>query len=206
MTAPRQAPKAGTRQQQKEATRQALLDAARTVLRERGLGEATTRAIALEAGVAAGTFFVHFPDLHALVDALLDEHIGRALDDAMRTLPKRGGVVRQLVHVSKTLFDSYDLEPDLSRAFLSGALFRRPASGLMTARLESFQRWVSERIDAAIRSGEIGEIDRQLAFSGFFSLYFGALVAGLSGGVPRAKQVALLEAALRRFLLLEAGK
>lgn len=196
----------GARQQQKEETRQALLAAARQVLAARGLEKTTTREIAERAGVAVGTFFVHFSDMHALVDALLDEHLGRTLDGALRTAARKGSLVEQLMYVCRKLFESYDVDAPLSRAFLAGSLFQREPSGLMTARLASFHQWVAERIDEAVARGEVPEVDRELAFSGFFSLYFGALVAGLSGWFPRKQQLAHLEASLRRFFLLEGTR
>lgn len=202
-SAPPVSPPRGSRQRQKEETRRALLLAAKKVLARRGLAGTTTREIASEAGVAAGTFFVHFPDLGALVDALLDEHIADALAAACREASRRRGLVERLVHVSRTLFESYDANRDLSRAYLASTLFQEQEGRLLTRRLELFQRWVTQEIDAAIASGEVPELDRELAFSGFFSLYFGALVAGLSDWMPRKKQVALLERALRRLFLLE---
>jgi AcrR family transcriptional regulator len=192
----------GMRQRQKEQTRQALLSAARKILAQRGLAETTTREIAREAGVAAGTFFVHFPDVSALVDALLDEHVQHALERALSTAPTRAGLVAELVHVCKTLFESYAERPELSRAYIEGSLFRQ-RSGEMSARLAGFQRWVIERIDSAVTRGDVPEIDRELAFMSFFSLYFGVLVAGLNGLMPRERQLSLLEAALSRLFLLE---
>lgn len=195
----------GVRQQQKQATRGALLAAARAVLGRKGLAGTTTREIAEEAGVAAGTFFVHFPDMGALVEALLDQHIEKALDDAYRTLGKRGDLVERLVHVSKRLYASYDVEPDLSRAYIAGSLFTSSRTGQLTVRLSTFRAWVIAQIDEAVASGAIPDIDRELAFTSYFSLYFGILVAGLSGLMPRKKQIATLEASLRRLLLPKAS-
>jgi len=192
----------GARQLQKAQTREALLSAAKKVLAARGLPQATTREIATEAGVAVGTFFVHFSDMSALVDALLDEHVEKALDKALRTAPQKQRLVPELLHVVKTLLESYDAEPELSRAYIEGSLFRQ-RDGQMSARLAGFQRWVIERIDLAVQRGELPDIDRELAFMGFFSLYFGVLVAGLNGLMPRKRQLSLLEAALSRLFLLE---
>ena len=192
----------GTRQRQKEQTRRSLLSAARKILAQRGLAQTTTREIATEAGVAAGTFFVHFPDVSALVDALLDEHVAQALDKALGSAPAQAGLVAELLHVCSTLFDSYAERPELSRAYIAGSLFRQ-GSGQMSARLAGFQRWVIARIDLAVQRGEIPEIDRELAFMSFFSLYFGVLVAGLNGLMPRERQLSLLQAAMSRLLLLE---
>lgn len=195
----------GARQRQKAETRAALLAAARAVLKRRGLAKATTREIAEEAGVAAGTFFVHFRDLDALVEALLDAHIAATLDAALRTVRRRRGVVARLVHVAGCLYASYDVEPELSKAYIAASLFAASSEGQVTARLAAFRRWVVAQLDEAIARGEVPDIDRELAFTGFFSLYFGILVAGLNGYMPREAQRAQLESALRRLLLLEAS-
>jgi AcrR family transcriptional regulator len=197
------APEQGARERQKQQTRLALLAAARRVLAQRGFAATTTREIALEAKVAAGTFFVHFPSVGALVSALLDEHVAKALAGALRSAAKKRGVVAQLLHVCNALFESYDEEPELARAYITGSLFPTAAPQVPSARLASFRVWVVERIDAAISSGELPDIDRELAFISFFSIYFGLLVSGLNQQLVRKRQLALLQAALTRLFLLE---
>lgn len=181
-----------------------MLRAAREVLKERGLAGTTTRAIAKHAGVASGTLFVHFADVNALVEALLDEQITATLAQAYRTLPRRGDVVNRLLHVAGTLYASYQREPDLAKAFLAASLFT-PVAGQLSVRMAEFQAWVVGEISAAIAARAIPAIDRELAFAAFFSLYFGMLVAGLNGVMSRKQQLANLEAALRRLLRAEEG-
>jgi AcrR family transcriptional regulator len=59
------------------ATRERLLESGQALFAEQGLHKVTTHDIAAHAGVAAGTFYNHFPDKHALfrelVDAAVDE-------------------------------------------------------------------------------------------------------------------------------------
>jgi hypothetical protein len=74
----------------------------------------------------------------------------------------------------------------------------------LSARLADYRAWVVQRIDDAVASGEVSEIDRELAFSCFFSIYFGLLVSGLNGRITRKRQLLLLQAALTRLFLLEA--
>jgi AcrR family transcriptional regulator len=194
------APMAGLRESQKQKTREALLAAARRVLKRRGFAKTTTREVAEEAGVAAGTFFVHFPDVDALVEALLDDHLAAALEEAIGSLRGRIDLVGRLLHVSKALFDSYDAEPELAREYIAASLFRSRAGGPTEARLRQFQEWVTEQI--AQEAGAV-RIDPLHAFSTFFWLYFGALVAGLRGQMNRKEQLALLEVALRRLFNME---
>ncbi len=192
-------PSVGSRQRQKAATRRALLDAARAVVRQRGLDGVTTRAITDAAGVASGTFFVHFPSVTALVAELLDEHIAGALDEAYSTLPA-AGLVERLVHVCTRLYDSYDVEPELSRAFVAASMFAPDRMGSLDVRLSLFRDWVGGELAAAVASGEVGAEDADVVFGAFFSLYFGLLVAGLQGVVGREGQVHVLRTALTRIL------
>jgi len=194
----------GVREKQKRETRAALLGAARRVLAVRGFAATTTREIAQEAKVAAGTFFVHFPSVAALVEALLDEHVQDTLQRGLRLAEKKQGIVAQLMHASNTLFESYDEAPELARAFITGSLFIA-RDGAPSPRALQYRAWVTARIDQAVSSGELQEIDRDLAYTCFFSIYFGLLVAGLNGQLTRKRQLALLRSALTRLLLLEAS-
>lgn len=193
-------PALGARQQQKQKTREALLAAARKVIAQRGLAKTTTREVAQEAGVAAGTFFVHFSDVDALVEALLDAHIAAALARALKTLPRRGDLVRRLLHVCTALIESYDAEPELAREYLAASLFRSRPSGPTEARLLEFQAWVTGQIAEAAPA-----LDAQVAFAMFFWTYFGCLVAGLRGQLQREEQLGLLEAALKRIFTAPAA-
>jgi len=63
-----------------------LLAAARAILAEKGLEEATVSEIVAQAGVAQGTFYLYFPSKMALIPALdeeLNEHILIAIREAV---------------------------------------------------------------------------------------------------------------------------
>lgn len=199
-------PSVGVRQRQKQQTREALLAAAKAVMKRRGFAKTTTREVAEVAGVSVGTVFVHFRDVGELAEALLDEHIAEALADAYRTLPKKGDLVRRLVHVSKKLFESYDIEPELSREYIAASLFRQSRDGVSAARIARFQSWVEAEVREALAAGAVPAIDPRLAFSVFFSLYFSTLVAGLRGQLDRKAQLVLLEASLRHFFRTEVRR
>ena len=66
-------------------TRQALLDAGVAVAEAQGLAGLSVNRVVAEAGVAKGTFYVHFEDRNAFVDALharfhdrVEEKVGEA--------------------------------------------------------------------------------------------------------------------------------
>ena len=68
--------------QTKSATRKRILQAARRLFADNGYDAATTRDIALAAGIATGTLFNYFPTKEAIVARLAAEAIGDALTEA----------------------------------------------------------------------------------------------------------------------------
>lgn len=78
----KQTPRPGSRSEQKAATRRQLLDAARRCFERQGYAGTAVGDIAREAGVAHGTFYVHFDGREAVADALLEsfnDTLSRAL-------------------------------------------------------------------------------------------------------------------------------
>jgi AcrR family transcriptional regulator len=175
----------------KAETRALLLETARALFVERGVDETTTREVARRAGVGVGTVFAHFPDKASLVEAVLVDHIDRALDVAFATLPE-GDVVDQLVHVAAQLYRTYAEHPSISRSLLAGALFVSGSERPMALQLGRFRDWVVARL-AAERGAATTE-----DFFVFFALYFMILVAGLRGEIPAEDQPRVLDRLVRR--------
>ncbi|MEE9128377.1 MAG: TetR/AcrR family transcriptional regulator [Phycisphaerales bacterium] len=65
-------------EQTKLRTRERILDAARKLLDDKGFERATTRDIAIEAGIATGTLFNYFPSKEALALTILGEAVEQA--------------------------------------------------------------------------------------------------------------------------------
>jgi AcrR family transcriptional regulator len=190
-----------SRAAQKARTRQALLDAAIEVINENGLEATTARAITDRAGVASGTFFVHFPEVPALLDELLDQHLDRVLTKAYRSVADGASLVESLVHVADALFAGYQRQSQLSRAFLSATLLRVDQTGPTTTRLGDLRAWVLDRMLRARASGEIPpSIDVDLVFDTFFCLYIGLVIGGLRNDLDRHRQRSILSSALRALV------
>lgn len=69
-----------------QRTREALLQAGRVVGERDGLAELSVAAVTKQAGVAKGTFYVHFPDREAFVDALRDDFRTRIAKQVYRAI------------------------------------------------------------------------------------------------------------------------
>src|SRR6202050_4102213 len=71
-------------------TRQGLLDAGASLVEEHGLAGLSVNMVVARAGVAKGTFYVHFKDRAAFVDAMHERFHARvqaAVDQAVAGLP-----------------------------------------------------------------------------------------------------------------------
>jgi AcrR family transcriptional regulator len=106
-------------QRSRAQTRQRLLDAGRRLFAERGLHGVTSHDIAAAAGVAAGTFYLHFRDKGALFREIAEQTIAllRArLDAATRSA---GGPREAVPAFSEALIDFAEENRDLVRILFS---------------------------------------------------------------------------------------
>ena len=93
----------------KAETRQRILDAAKRVVREKGLVGATTREITREVGCAEGTLYVHFADRVDLFLALLRQSLPPMTEPLreLQYLAGRGTVRGNLEKVAAPFYDAY---------------------------------------------------------------------------------------------------
>lgn len=95
------------RAQRKKKTRAALLQAARACIVTAGYEELTIGAISRAAGVAHGTFYVHFESKDAILDALLedfnselDRRVGALMADVSSgVMPERRALLERVADV-----------------------------------------------------------------------------------------------------------
>lgn len=121
----------GKRNARKARTRVALKEAARACLEETSFPELQITGITSRAGVAVGTFYVHFPNKESLLDELIAEFNIRQTERLAAVWA--GGVSDPETIVSEvagTLLDAWMSERDLLEAFV-----RRSATGSSLATL-----------------------------------------------------------------------
>jgi TetR/AcrR family transcriptional regulator, transcriptional repressor for nem operon len=95
----------GTRTSGALQTREALLDAGAALAEEHGLAGASVNMVVARAGVAKGTFYVHFKDRAAFVDAMharFHARVQAAVDQAVAGLPPGA---RRLSRASEAYLD-----------------------------------------------------------------------------------------------------
>ena len=139
----------------REETRRRLLESGVVLFAERGLNGVTTHDIARAAGVAAGTFYLHFPDKNALFQEIAADTEARLrahIEGATAFAADLRGAVRTRV---EALFDFASANRDLIRI-----LFSAEAGAAGSELLDSLSSSIAEGRRRAIQSGEMPrEID-----------------------------------------------
>jgi AcrR family transcriptional regulator len=164
-------PKASLRDERTRQTRARLIEAAIALIVEQGWPKTTVEQIADRAGVAKGTFFVHFPTKEAIVLTLVEKQIARSL--ARREAAGDSPLAR-LAAATKELGSQAGADIELSRAVLIASLESR-AIGAATDKV--FWRLYQPMIaDArlAIAKGEAVDIGAEELAGLFMTAYLGA--------------------------------
>ena len=181
------------------ARRAALLEAARRVLARRGLAGMTTREVARRRRRRRDLLRA-LPGRRHPGRRPARRYVSAALGAALRTCPRAwtwsAGSSTSPAACCTTPTTSIPNCPAIPDGRpvppRPGRSDRRP--------LRQFHGWATALIGSAVERGDLPPVDPDQAFTAFFSLYFGLLVLGLRGEMPRARQLALLEASLRRLL------
>lgn len=173
----------GRREANKLEKRARLRQAAERLFRKRGYEHTTTREIADEAGIAAGTLFLYARDKQDLLFLVMHEHLRRAVDEAFATLPRKATLRAALRHVFTRLYAMYGRQHALARHFvmsLPGA--DGPNALEVNALTFAFLQRLATLVEAAQRRGEVRADLEPLAVANIsFELYFTSLLRWLSG-------------------------
>ncbi|MFO0554221.1 MAG: TetR/AcrR family transcriptional regulator [Polyangiaceae bacterium] len=183
-----------TRAQQKSETRARILDVARAHFERDGFEGANVRAIAAEAGVAAGTVLLHFSDKRDLLHAALFDDLAAVIAAAIEPPahprakhPRTGqALATELVALAEPFFAYYRARPKLSRTLLAEALFAEsPWRERFVEQVARVHAYVASRTQAAIERGELPQGTRaDVLGASFFSFYYFALLGWVQGALP----------------------
>jgi AcrR family transcriptional regulator len=107
-----------SRKEQKEQTRLTLMESARSVLAHKGIDGTQISDITQAAGVAHGTFYVHFKNKEALITTLVDTFNARLRSEIIGRLqsPRVGQLKKILTDVAGIFLDRIREERELIAA------------------------------------------------------------------------------------------
>jgi AcrR family transcriptional regulator len=177
-----------------------IKQAARKLFGQRGFEATTTREIAAQADIGAGTLFLYAGSKEDLLVMIFRDEIGRATDRAFATLPLRP-LLDQILHVFRSMIAHHADNPALARVFVKELPFVRDDRHGMADFMTSLYARLERLIDRAVLAGELkpGLPAAGLAHN-IFAIYFQTLQRWLSAKSPAS---AFHEAALRDSIELQ---
>lgn len=117
------ATRAGRRELNKEDKLRRIKDAARTLFVANGYDEASTRRIAIEAGVALGTLFLYAANKRDLLFLVVNDDLEAVADRAAAAVRADVSLIENLIAVFRPLYEFFGREPKLSRLTLREMMF-----------------------------------------------------------------------------------
>ena len=179
----------------RESTRGRLLTSGVRLFAQRGLNGVTTHDIARQAGVASGTFYLHFPDKSALFREIASDTEARlhvCIEEASTHSADLRGAVRAQV---EALFDFASQNRDTIRI-----LFGQDAGDAGSQLLDAFATSIAEGRRHAIAMGEMpSEIDAAVLSQALVGMLSRVLLWWIEDPDPIARATAI--ETLTRILL-----
>jgi TetR/AcrR family transcriptional regulator, cholesterol catabolism regulator len=183
--------------------RERIRDAAWSLFVEQGYAATTTREVAERAGVAVGTVFLYADDKPDLLFLAFHDRLQHVLAAQRHSMNRQASLVPQLLHIFSGIFAMYAETPELAAEFVRaqpGASGRNAQE--VNALTFGFFAHLAQMVREAQGRGEVdAAVDSLLAARNIFSLYFGVLLAWVSGLVPTVELA--LDPVLRDALMLQ---
>ncbi len=117
------AARAGRRELNKEDKLRRIREAARRLFIANGYDEASTRQIAVEAGVALGTLFLYAADKRDLLFLVVNDGLEDVADRAAAAVRSDAPLIENLIAAFRPLYEFFGKEPSLSRLTLREMMF-----------------------------------------------------------------------------------
>lgn len=176
-----------TRQQQKDETRAKIFAAATMLFAQKGYGATTVADIVAAAGVAKGTFFVHFPSKDAVIAALVRIQTGAARKARLAALASKGPVDALRAAVL-TLGARAGVSRTLSRGVLAATLESQDVGGEASQLFDDLFAEMKEDAKAAARARLLAPgVDPETLAASLMAAYLGAVLHFTSS--PRAGEL-----------------
>lgn len=169
------AQKTGVRRLRADETRARVFFAARELFAERGYQSATVSEIARRAGVAKGTFFVHFANKDAVIVALIELQVGDAERAHAQALESGGTEIDALERAIVKLAEHAAINRSLSRSVFA-AMYSSSRTGDQVNTI--FDRLRDRLTDGVRRAQDTSLIAKgpspESIATSLLSLYYGA--------------------------------
>ncbi len=172
--------------------------AAAQLFAERGFEKTTVRGIAQLAEVSTGTVLLYGKTKHALLFRLFAERVGPGFEQAMASAPDAPWVDR-VSHLFDALIVAYRSDLRLAKTIIKELPFLEGEPG--TAHSQMFGQLMTFLVESTARAQGRGELLANVApeviAQHTFSLYYGALIALVTGLAPEEAVSPMLRQSLQ---------
>jgi AcrR family transcriptional regulator len=158
-------------------TRERIFRAAVKLFAEHGYADTTVDRIVREAGVAKGTFFVHFATKDAVITELTRNQVRIARRARDRVLAQGGSPVEALRAAVMTLGEQAAVDRELSRAVISANILNPALGGFAESVFGGITAEMMDDVRAAQRAGLLdARVDAATIADTLVTSYFGAVL------------------------------
>ncbi len=163
-------------ERKKREKRVRILRTARQLFERKGFDGTTMREIAAKADIGHGTLFLYAHSKEDLLVAIFREEVGRDVDDAIASVPRRRPLADQLLHVLGALLAHHERNVALARVFVKELPFVNDTRHGVAEFMTNLIGQMAELIAAAQATGELDSgVPARLLAHNVFAIFFGNL-------------------------------
>ncbi|HTO08938.1 MAG TPA: helix-turn-helix domain-containing protein [Myxococcota bacterium] len=161
--------------------------AAHRLFVKQGFERTTTRQIAAEADIGAGTLFLYAPTKEDLLVQIFQDEAGRAVERAFAHMPQ-APLLEQLLAVFHALIEFHAADPALARVFVKELPFVDDSRHGLAHFMAQLYARLGGLVEAAKASGELGaDAPVRLLVQNLFGIYFQQLQLWLGARAPEPR-------------------
>ncbi|RII29876.1 MAG: TetR/AcrR family transcriptional regulator [Geobacter sp.] len=192
-------------EQAKQENRARILEKAAEIFTGKGFDAATTRDIALAAGLAAGTMFNYFPSKETLAMTMVTEALDQGQSDFRRRRSGKEGLTEEIfLFVASGLRRLRPLRPFLGPV-LERSLSPFPRKNICPQGEVAHQKHLAVVQEIIVRHG-FTQAPEYVAMTIYWSLYLGILAFWANDESPNQEATqALIDYSIRMFVQVISG-
>ena len=172
----------------RERGKSETLDRIRTVAHRlfstQGFENTTTKQIAAEADIGAGTLFLYAPTKEDLLVLIFQAEVGRSVDEAFESIPMRP-LLAQVIHVFNAIIEHHAADAALARVFVKELPFVDDERHGIVHFMAAMITRLAALIDRAKARDEIAaDVPAKLLAQNLFGIFFQHMQMWLAGRYP----------------------
>jgi len=150
--------------QQRIQTRERILEAAEAVFADNGYHDALVDEIGKRTSMSKGGLYFHFPSKERLFFAVMDRLADKLVQRAVNAAAKADSPIQAAVAALEAVLSTLSVQKRLARLLITqGYSMGNAFESKRTEMFDRFSGVISKHLDQAKESGQIGEINTDMA-------------------------------------------